>query len=55
MYRFFPLALKGTVLLDYSKLQAHIIKYTSKNENWENEKWIRIITPINAFMNVLSM
>lgn len=43
-----PLALKGPVLLEYSKLQAHIIKYSSNNGNWEKAKWIRIITPVKC-------
>lgn len=51
----FSLALKGPVLLEYSKLQAHIIKYSSNNDSWENAKWIRVIAPIKAFMNVLSI
>lgn len=51
----FSLALKGPVLLEYSKLQAHIIKYSSNNGSWENAKWIRVIAPIKAFMNVLSI
>lgn len=52
---FSPLALKGPVLLQYSKLQAHIIKYKGNDDSWENAKWIRIIAPINACMNVLSL
>lgn len=52
---FCSLALKGPLFLEYSRLQAHIIKYNSTSENWEDVKWIRIITSTNAFMKVLSI
>lgn len=52
---FSPLALKGPLLLGCFRLQAQMIKYSGKTGNWENEKQIRITTPVNVFMNVLSI